>query len=84
MIALLLILIPILTGFATFFIKNEQAVKVWSIFSSLATLAVSVLGLTVMNDQANLQFGVFREIAPGHDREHGAPEREQTDERPEQ
>ncbi len=56
MIALLLILIPILTGFVTFFLKNEQAVRGWSVFSSLATLAISVLGLTVLNDPANLQF----------------------------
>jgi NADH-quinone oxidoreductase subunit M len=42
-------LIPLLTWLAAFFIKKEKAVKAWALFSSVATLAVSLLGLTVLN-----------------------------------
>ncbi|MBN8879810.1 MAG: NADH-quinone oxidoreductase subunit M [Sphingobacteriales bacterium] len=50
MIAVLLILIPLLTGLAAFFFRNEKAVRSWALFSSVATLAVSLLGLTVFKD----------------------------------
>jgi len=50
MIAVLLILIPLLTGLAAFFFRNEKAVRSWALFSSLVTLAVSILGLTVFKD----------------------------------
>lgn len=50
MIAVLLILIPLLTGLAAFFFRNEKAVRSWALFSSLLTLAVSILGLTVFKE----------------------------------
>jgi NADH-quinone oxidoreductase subunit M len=50
MIPVLLILIPLLTGLVTFFIKEEKMAKAWSLFASIATLAVSLLGLTIFND----------------------------------
>jgi NADH-quinone oxidoreductase subunit M len=56
MIAVLLILIPLLAGLATFFFRNEKAVRAWALFTALATLAVSVLGITVMNKPGNLEF----------------------------
>src|SRR5215470_5043831 len=56
MVPLLLILIPLVTGLAAFFFKNEKAVRAWALFSSLLTLAVSVLGLTTMKTAADLQF----------------------------
>ena len=56
MIAVLLILIPLLTGFAAFFVKNERAVRSWVLFSSLVTLAVSLLGLAVLKDPKYLGF----------------------------
>lgn len=56
MIALLLILVPLLTGLAAFFIKDEKAVRSWSFFSVLVTLVVSVLGVTVLKDAKYLQF----------------------------
>lgn len=55
MIAVLLILIPLLTGLIAFFIKNENAVRGWTLFSSLLTLAVSVLGIAVLKDEKYLQ-----------------------------
>ena len=54
MIAVLLILIPLLTGFAAFFISNEKAVRSWTLFSSIVTLAVSLLGLSVFNETKHL------------------------------
>ena len=56
MIPFLLILIPLLTGLAAFFIKNEKTVRGWALFSSILTVVVSVLGLTVMNKEQWLQF----------------------------
>lgn len=56
MIAVLLILIPLLTGLIAFFIKNENAVRGWTLFSAVITLAVSVLGLTLLKDEKYLQF----------------------------
>ena len=41
----LLLWIPLVTGLITFFIKNDTSVKAWALFSSLATLAVSVISL---------------------------------------
>ncbi len=56
MIPVFLILIPLLTGFASFFIKNEKTVRSWALIASVITLVVSLLGLTVMNSAANLQY----------------------------
>lgn len=47
MIAFLLILIPLVTGLAAFFIKNERSVKAWALFAAMASLAVSVASLLV-------------------------------------
>src|SRR5215831_11392071 len=49
MVSVLFILIPLVAGFASFFIKQERAVKAWSLFAAVLTLAVSVLGLTVFH-----------------------------------
>lgn len=56
MIALLLILIPLLSGLVTFFLKKENNARVWALISTLLTLAVSLFGLTVMNNENNLHF----------------------------
>jgi len=56
MISLALILIPLLSGIVSFFLKKGNNAKAWALFSSLLTLAVSLLGLTVMNQPENLQF----------------------------
>src|SRR5215467_3561004 len=42
MIALLLILIPLLSGLITFVLRNERNVKSWSLFTSILTLAVAL------------------------------------------
>ncbi|MBL7743987.1 MAG: NADH-quinone oxidoreductase subunit M [Chitinophagaceae bacterium] len=56
MIAVLLILVPLLTGLAAFFIKNEKQVRSWALLSSLATLVVSILGLAVLHDASYLAY----------------------------
>jgi len=58
MIALLLILIPLLSGVGAFFLKGGNNARVWALVSSLLTLIISLLGLTVLNQPGNLQFRV--------------------------
>ena len=54
MIPVLLILIPLLSGFISFFMKGESAAKTWSLFSVIITLIISILGLTILNSPAQL------------------------------
>ena len=56
MIPVLLIVVPLLTGLAAFFFRNEKAVRSWALFSSLITLAVSILGITVFKSHSNQFF----------------------------
>lgn len=56
MVPVLLILIPLLAGLVTFFIRDEKAARSWSLLGALAVLVVSVLGLTVLKQEKNLQF----------------------------
>ncbi|HTJ11052.1 MAG TPA: NADH-quinone oxidoreductase subunit M [Dinghuibacter sp.] len=42
MLALLLILIPLVTGCVTFLLKQGSAAKIWSLLASVATLGVSI------------------------------------------
>lgn len=55
MVPVLLILIPLLAGLATFFFKNEKAVRLWALFSAIITLVISVLGLTLLKEEKYLQ-----------------------------
>ena len=54
MIPVLLILIPLLTGLASFFIKNDKAVRSWALFSSLLTALLSLLAITVFKSNEYL------------------------------
>lgn len=58
MIPVLLIVVPLLSGLAAFFIKQEKGVKTWALLSTVITLVVSLLGLTVLNKAANLHADV--------------------------
>ena len=55
MIPVLLIVVPLLTGLAAFFWKNERSVRYWTLGSSLVTLIISILGLTLLKDEQYLQ-----------------------------
>lgn len=46
MIVLLLILIPLIGGFISFFLKEEKVAKTWALLVSVITLAISLFGLT--------------------------------------
>src|SRR5687768_12346042 len=48
----LLIFFPLVAGIIAFFIKSDSAVKGWSIFSSLLTLAVSLASLFYIDNAA--------------------------------
>jgi NADH-quinone oxidoreductase subunit M len=56
MIALLLIVVPLLSGLLAFFFKNEKAARSWALFSAIVTLVISGLGLTILNKAGNLEF----------------------------
>ena len=55
MIAVLLILIPLLTGLTAFFLKNEKLVRSWALLSSVVTLVISLLGLTMFKEAAYVE-----------------------------
>jgi NADH-quinone oxidoreductase subunit M len=56
MIPVLLIVIPLVSGLAGYFIKSGNGARNWSLFSSLITLLVSLAGLTLSKDNAWLHF----------------------------
>lgn len=58
MIPVLLILVPLLAGLLTFFIKQDNAAKAWSLLSSIAVLAISIGGLTLFNKAEHLTTNV--------------------------
>ncbi|PWT70462.1 MAG: NADH-quinone oxidoreductase subunit M [Bacteroidetes bacterium] len=56
MIPILLIVIPLVSAFVGFCFKNDGAARSWSLFSSILTLIVSVVGLTLDPANSNLHF----------------------------
>lgn len=56
MIALLLILIPLLSGLVAFFLNKGNSAKVWALVSSVATLAVSISGIVYSSQEKLIQF----------------------------
>jgi NADH-quinone oxidoreductase subunit M len=56
MIPVLLIVVPLVAGLVSFFFRNEKAPKAWALVSSLAVLAVSILGLTVLKGDKYLAY----------------------------
>ena len=55
MIPLLLILIPLVTGLISFFLKGEQS-RVWALLSSIVTAAVTIAGLVYFKSGNNWSF----------------------------
>ncbi len=45
MTTVLLIVLPLIAGVASFFIKQEKSARVWALFSSVVTLGVSLISL---------------------------------------
>ena len=56
MIPVLLILIPLLTGLAAFFFKQDKTIRIWSLGVSLLTLGVSIAGFSLKEGSMELAF----------------------------
>ncbi|MBC8034275.1 MAG: NADH-quinone oxidoreductase subunit M [Chitinophagaceae bacterium] len=56
MIPVLLLIIPLLTGLLLFAVKNEKSAKNLALLSSIATLTVSLLGVTYMKNAGYLDY----------------------------
>ncbi|HRI22813.1 MAG TPA: NADH-quinone oxidoreductase subunit M, partial [Panacibacter sp.] len=56
MIALLLILIPLISGLVTFFTRSERDAKSWSLFASILTLAAAFTSISGLFDESQLSF----------------------------
>ena len=56
MIALVLILIPLLTGIISFFIKEDKKVRTWAYVSSVLTVGVALFGLISYNKESAFDF----------------------------
>ncbi len=56
MIPVLLIVIPLLSGLITFFLKDERTVKAWALLSAIATLAISLFSLGMQANNGQLFF----------------------------
>ncbi|HWB26050.1 MAG TPA: NADH-quinone oxidoreductase subunit M [Chitinophagaceae bacterium] len=54
MIPILLIAIPLVTGFAAFFINTDKGAKIWSLLASIITLAIAVAALCEANTSSQL------------------------------
>ena len=59
----LLLWIPLVTGLITFFIKNNTSVKAWALFSSLATLAVSVISLYYSDVTKHSEYFLYNNVS---------------------
>ncbi|MGB3007231.1 MAG: NADH-quinone oxidoreductase subunit M [Chitinophagaceae bacterium] len=56
MIPVLLIFIPLFSGLAAFFLKNEKTARSWALISTILILGISLMGLTFFNDEKYLAF----------------------------
>lgn len=56
MIALLLILVPLVSGLATFLIKKEEQVRTWSLLAAIITFIIAILGVAVYTAPGNWTF----------------------------
>jgi NADH-quinone oxidoreductase subunit M len=56
MIVLLLFLVPLISGFLSFFIKSGKGVRVWVLLSSFITLFIALSGIIFINSSEQLFF----------------------------
>ncbi|TDH25508.1 NADH-quinone oxidoreductase subunit M [Segetibacter sp. 3557_3] len=54
MIPVLLILVPLISGLVTLFLRQEKVSKTWALFSSVITLAIAIFGAASANTSGNL------------------------------
>lgn len=58
MVPVLLIVFPLVSGLLAFLIKKEKSVKVWSLFTSILTMVVAILGIAFLHKSNYLQTDV--------------------------
>ena len=46
MTTFLLIVVPLVTGLLSFFLKEERSAKAWALLSGVATLAISLISIS--------------------------------------
>jgi len=56
MIPVLLILVPLVSGLVTFFLKDEKAARSWSLLAAIVTLAIALSGIFIYNHPAELSY----------------------------
>ncbi len=56
MVPVILFILPLIAGLASFFIKEDKHAKAWALLSSVLTLIVSAAGILVYNKPANNTF----------------------------
>lgn len=59
----LLLWIPFVTGLITFFIRKNASVKAWALFSSLATLTVSVISLCYTDTAHHTEYFLYSNVS---------------------
>ena len=58
MIALLLILIPLIGGLVSFFLKENRAVRIWALVVSLAMLGVTIAGTSMIKGAKHIRYSI--------------------------
>jgi len=58
MVPLLLILLPLISGLVSFFMKGQNAAKAWALLSSILTLGVAVVGVCCCTPKGYLNYDV--------------------------
>ncbi|MFL5786864.1 MAG: NADH-quinone oxidoreductase subunit M, partial [Flavisolibacter sp.] len=56
MVVLLLILVPLIGGLLSFFLRNDRVVKSWALLISLITLFLAIAGSTFIKATSALEF----------------------------
>jgi NADH-quinone oxidoreductase subunit M len=59
----LLLWIPLVTGLITFFIKKNTSIKAWALFSSLITLAISVISLCFSDVAKHPEYFLYNNVS---------------------
>ncbi len=59
----LLLWIPFVTGLITFFIKKNSSIKAWTLFSSIATLTVSIISLYYSDSVTHTEYFLYNNVS---------------------
>ncbi|MDQ3845329.1 MAG: NADH-quinone oxidoreductase subunit M, partial [Bacteroidota bacterium] len=56
MIALLLILIPLIGGLVSFFLKEDRVVRIWALLVSFVMMGISIAGTSIVNSGRSIRY----------------------------